>query len=168
MMNKSQNQNDSPVSSVFQTPLPSTTFSFKRNPSSQQNMEFVQPQQSFASSNSVFGNVSQFPQNNFSFSNTSQSQALWNNQASFSNQTVPSDSQINTFSFKSNKPNEQNVVANQTPFAFASNPNAGENETDSNYSKLGELPPECLQAFQAKTFKYGHIPLQPPPKELCL
>lgn len=35
------------------------------------------------------------------------------------------------------------------------------------YSKMGELKPDELQAFQAQEFDLGSIPNRPPPRELC-
>lgn len=39
--------------------------------------------------------------------------------------------------------------------------------TETNYSKMEDLPPEQVQAFQAGAFELGNIPNIPPPRELC-
>lgn len=56
------------------------------------------------------------------------------------------------------------------PSAFGAaqqNQGLSQGETSSVYTQMDKLTATELQHFQATTFKLGHIPTKPPPKELC-
>lgn len=62
-------------------------------------------------------------------------------------------------------------IQQQAPQTFGGNPflsNQPAPISDSVYSKVEDLTPEELQAFQADTFELGKIPSKPPPKHLCV
>lgn len=83
----------------------------------------------------------------------------------------PDSSQISSFSF-----DLKNLNANQTAaqppssssvFGGGNTVSKSEMPNNPNYSVISELKPEYLEAFRTKTFKFGSLPLDPPPKELC-
>lgn len=58
---------------------------------------------------------------------------------------------------------------NQTVFGGNSTSTVSLSENNlSNYSNLSELTESELNSYQAGTFKFGLVPMKPPPNELCV
>lgn len=156
------------ITNSFQTPHPpSSSFTFDLNALPKPSADFPQ-QQSFPPSN-VFNSFSfsQPPSFNAvngspSFNATNEAPVNWINRQSFPNEPSQVNTQINSFSF-----NSQNVAAAPAPAFFSGMSQTPVAENNPCYSKTEELSADQVQAFQAPTFKYGYIPLQPPSKELC-
>lgn len=165
MLTKSHNQFEEPMTSAFQASAPSSNFTFDLNALPPPNTTFTQTSPSFPNTMNSFNNAPQISQPIFSATNAAP--VDWNTRSSFPSEPSQPQSQINSFSFNLNNLNNQGVTPTPPSYPFAAKPASPQTETDPNYSTLSELTPEYLQAFQAKTFKYGHIPLNPPPKELC-
>ncbi len=79
---------------------------------------------------------------------------------------LQSSSKLNSFSF------DLKNISSATNPTSQSVTNLNISETNSTlaeniYSKLEELPPDIREQFEARTFKFGSVPLMAPPKELC-
>ncbi|XP_075235005.1 nucleoporin NUP42-like [Lycorma delicatula] len=100
--------------------------------------------------------VFQDPAPAFSFS---LNQGSVGNVTNYTSNIVTDSSQIfpNT-----NPPSSNQVIFNPNPSSVILDGN--ENTI---YSNLSELTENELCSFQANTFKFGQVPLKPPPKELC-
>lgn len=130
----------------------------------------------FGTNNAVFsssGSIPSFPANNQMFpSNDSPQFSIFSNQPSNQVFDVPSQfslqpqSQMSSFSFNLNNLNSgQNHVVPQVPNFGV--PQSVPDVNEAVYSKVEDLSPDTLEAFTAKTFTFGRVPLVPPPKELC-
>lgn len=78
------------------------------------------------------------------------------------NSNVVSDSSSTQLFMNTNNPSSNQMIFNANP--ASTNLDSNENTT---FSILSELTESELCSFQANTFRFGHVPLKPPPKELC-
>lgn len=67
-------------------------------------------------------------------------------------------------------PNSNQVSGGQMIFNASASPATVTLDSNENtiYSRLTDLTESELCSFQANTFKFGQVPLKPPPKELCI
>lgn len=173
MQQKSVNQNVEEMATDFDS-IPVSTFSFDLRNLSKESFknETVIPKRT--------DNVNLFYNSNvnvdFSTSSTNNSNFILNTEplsdtsvfhtSSTNHINAEFASELNSFSF-----NVNNLASSQnTATPILSTGILNKNTNDSNddvYSKFDELPPKILNEFQAKMFKFGQIPIIPPPKELC-
>uniref|UniRef100_A0A336KK16 Nucleoporin NUP42 n=1 Tax=Culicoides sonorensis TaxID=179676 RepID=A0A336KK16_CULSO len=164
----------SATASVFgsqsnQPPQNSSPFSLQPSNASQsvfgQTPSFGQATSTFGATSNTFGAPSQNqqqqqPTNTNIFGNLGQ-QATQAALASFTSQMQPPQNNVQSSPFGNQAP----------PPAFGSNVQVNVVQTPINdpnlYSKMEDLIPEHLAAFQAEEFILGQIPNVAPPKELC-
>ncbi|XP_065203205.1 nucleoporin NUP42-like [Planococcus citri] len=157
----SGNSTEETVNSFPTSSASSSTFKFDINQLPKQSAEFA-PQQSVPQSTALSSFSFANPPS-FNTANNAQFNSI--NPQSFPTEPSQANAQMNAFSFNSQFVSTAPAAASFPGTSQQSQPPVNENNPC--YSRIEELSSEKLQAFRDPTFKYGYIPLQPPPKELC-